>query len=42
MTCPPQINPTQIVLEEDWEKEWEKLPTFIQDKIKKSAEYNGK
>ena len=42
MTCPDQINPTQIVLEEDWKTEWEKLPTFIQDKIKKSAEYRGK
>ena len=42
MTCPEQINPTQIVLEEDWKTEWDNLPSFIQDKIKKSAEYRGK
>jgi len=42
MTCPDQINPTQIILEEDWEKEWNNLPTFIQDKIKKSAEYSNR
>lgn len=39
--CPPQITPTKIILQEDWEKEWDKLPRFIQEKIAKSAEYRG-
>lgn len=40
MTCPPQITPTQIVLIEDWEKEYDNLPEFIQKKIQESDEYN--
>jgi hypothetical protein len=38
-TCPEQINPTQLF---DYEENFDnlsKLPTFIQDKIKKTPEY---
>ena len=39
MVCPEQITPTQLILQEDWEKEWENIPEFIQNKIKQSKEY---
>jgi hypothetical protein len=39
--CPPQINPTHIVLIEDWEEEISSLPEFIQKKIKGSREWNA-
>lgn len=41
ISCPDQINPTSIILIEDWEKEMENLPTFLQDKIKNSREYGN-
>lgn len=37
--CPEQIIPTQIILEEDWENEWNNIPEFIQKKIAQSHEY---
>lgn len=40
MTCPDQITPTEIVFIEDWETAYDKLPVFIQDKIRASDEYN--
>lgn len=40
MVCPEQINPTFILSFDEWdEAKFEKLPTFIQEKIKSSAEY---
>lgn len=41
MACPEQVNKTQIVLQEDWEKEWDNLPEFIRNKIAESDEYNN-
>lgn len=39
MPCPPQITPTQIILIEDWENDMDSLPEFLQDKIKRSREW---
>ncbi len=41
ISCPDQINPTSIILIEDWEKEIESLPNFLQEKIKNSREYEN-
>ncbi len=41
IACPDQVLPTQIILEEDWEKEWDNLPEFIQKKIAQSREYSN-
>jgi hypothetical protein len=40
MTCPPQVNPTFILSYDTWDQaKFEKLPTFITDKMKTSQEY---
>ena len=41
IVCPDQINPTSIILIEDWVKELDSLPEFIQNKIKNSREYQS-
>lgn len=39
LECPAQINPTQIILEDDWDKNLPNLPKYLQDKIMWSDEY---
>lgn len=41
ISCPDQINPTSIILMEDWGREIDTLPTFLQEKIKNSREYQN-
>lgn len=42
ITCPDQINETSIILLEDWDKEMDNLPNFLQEKIKASREYENR
>jgi hypothetical protein len=40
MTCPAQINPTQVLSYDKWNEEmFNKLPDFLKDKIRGSEEY---
>lgn len=42
ISCPDQINETSIILLEDWDKEMDNLPNFLQEKIKASREYENR
>ena len=42
MTCPEQINSTQVLSFDDWNQDlFDSLPDFIKDKIKSSDEYKN-
>jgi len=43
MTCPPAVNPVQILSYDNWDEElFSKLPQFLKDKIESSKEYQAK